>query len=109
MAEVKTTIPNLAPKARFQAIARAIGDHRSMMETPQFQRAVDYAEAEYVHSLCELAPKDVDSSSNIQASAACFQRILGMHEFIGVMKKLGEPRPVIKPTTSGDNLKHDLK
>ncbi|HUD73899.1 MAG TPA: hypothetical protein VMQ76_02425, partial [Terracidiphilus sp.] len=61
------------------------------------------------HSLCELAPKDVDSSSNIQASAACFQRILGMHEFIGVMKKLAEPRPTITAVKTGDNLEHKLK
>jgi hypothetical protein len=110
MPEPKTTMPvNLAPKARFQNIARAVGDHRAMMETPQFHRAIDYAEAEYVHTLCELAPKDVDSSSNLQASAACFQRILGMHEFIGVLKKLAEPRPAIKPSPSGDNLEHNLK
>jgi hypothetical protein len=98
----------LSPKQRFQRIRNAVSDHRAMLEVPAFERALDSAEAEYVHRLCELAPKDVDSSSNIGASAACFQRILGMHEFVSVLKKLSE-NPTVPKFVTQDNLQHKLK
>jgi hypothetical protein len=83
-------MPILNPKQRAQAMKGFITKHRDLVDSMQFQMSLDYAEAQYVHTLCELAPSDIRASSTEQAAAACFQRILGMHDFIKVMKNLSE-------------------
>ena len=102
--QLSTDMANLSPKARFLLVKKFIADHRNMVDTDAFQRAIDCAEAQYVHRLCELAPTSISASSNEIAAAACFQRIMGMHEFVGIMRNLSEtpPKPV---ATESDNLK----
>ena len=68
-----------------------------------FQRSIEYAELQYHDALCKLAPSSIDSSGNIQASAACFQRLLGVHEFIRTLRNLSE-NPELTKKQSSDNL-----
>jgi len=96
-------MPILTPKQTALKVKGFITKHRQILDTQQFQESLGIAEAEYVHRLCERAPSDISSSSSEQAAAACFQRILGMHEFIIVLKNLSETPQAPKARVS-DNL-----
>ena len=96
---------NPSPKQTAQAIPRFIAKHRELIDGQQFQDSLFFAEAEYIHRLCERAPSDISTSSSEQAAAACFQRILGVHEFIRTLRGLSENPPAPKPTES-TNLQH---
>lgn len=78
-----------------------------MVDSDVFERAVEYAEMEYTEALCRLAPSSIAASSSEVAAAACFQRIMGMQEFIKTLRNLSETPTIPKPTVSTDNLKHN--
>ena len=77
-----------------------------MMETDTFERAIAFAEMEYTESLCRLAPSSITASSSEIAAAACFQRIMGMHEFIRTLRNLSETPTAPARTKTDDNLQH---
>lgn len=76
------------------------------MESVEFERALQFAEMEYTESLCRLAPSSIAASSSEIAAAACFQRIMGMHEFIKTLRNLSETPTLSKKLESTDNLQH---
>jgi hypothetical protein len=102
MAERKT---NPSPKQVAVAIRGFIGKHKELVDSQQFQDSTAFAESEYIHQLCHRAPSDIGSSTSEQAAAACFQRILGVHEFLRVLRTLADS-PVTRNTPEPTNLDH---
>jgi hypothetical protein len=95
---------NPTPKQQFLAKGTWISDHRRMVDSEVFQRAIDHASRHYVRSLHGIAPTDLTHPNFMAASAMNFQRIQGMHDFIQVLLCLSE---VVKKTESvklSDNL-----
>lgn len=95
---------NPTPKQRFLEMGPWISAHRKMVDSPEFQRAIDFSLQHYVRFLTETAPTDLTQPNHVVASGMCFQRIQGARELIDVLTKLSEmPPPKIAPQTS-DNL-----
>jgi hypothetical protein len=100
----KTRPANPTPKHTFLEIPTWISDHRKLLDTPSFQRAIDYASRHYVRSLHGIAPSDLTHPNFMAASAMNFQRIQGMHDFIAVLMALSEVPPPRAAGKSSDNL-----
>lgn len=96
---------NPTPKQTAMEIRGFIGKHRELVDSQQFQDSLFFAEAEYIHQLTRLAPSNIIASSSEQAAAACFQRILGAHEFVRTLRNLSESPPAPKPSLP-TNLDH---
>ena len=96
---------NPTPKQVAQAVPSFIAKHRELVDAQQFQESIFFAEAEYTHRLCSIAPADIGASSSEQAAAACFQRILGVHEFIRTLRNLSE-EPAKPKAPEPTNLDH---
>jgi hypothetical protein len=95
---------NPSPKEVLLQDSVQVNRHRRMVESDAFQTSLNTAQLHYVRSLCAIAPANIDSAGNIQAAAACFQRIQGMLDFSAVLIKLAE-MPTAKTTTkTKDNL-----
>lgn len=76
-----------------------------MVDSEALERSVDFARLHYVDQLCRLTPSDLNVSSRIECSAACFHRILGMYEFLEVFRNLSE-KPGKPEPTEPQNLDH---
>lgn len=74
-----------------------------MLDTPEFQRALDYAQLQYLRFLCDTAPADLAGGNQVQASAFAFQRLQGMNDFVAQLRSLSETPPPPAPKVS-DNL-----
>lgn len=74
-----------------------------MVDLVEFERAIHYAELEYTAALCKLAPASISESSSEVAAAACFQRVMGMNEFIRILRNLSE-KALLFPARPSDNL-----
>lgn len=80
-----------------------ISKHRALVDSNEFQRALDYAQMQYVRGIVDTAPTEVTGATYMAASASLFQRIVGVHEFIGVLRTLSEVPPPAAPRVN-DNL-----
>jgi hypothetical protein len=96
---------NPTPKARFQGSTNNITAHRKMVELPEFDRGIDFAKLQYLQYLTDTAPADLMSQNYLAACAACFQRVMGMNEFVSVLRNLSET-PTLPPKVGSDNLTH---
>lgn len=78
-----------------------------MVDLVEFERAIHYAELEYTATLCRLAPSSISESSSEIAAAACFQRVMGMNEFIRTLRNLSEKAqpPLARPSDNLDPTK----
>lgn len=94
---------NPSPKWRFLQSKDFIAAHRDLMDSEEFQRSVDCGLAQYIRGLVDTAPGDVTSSTYMAASASLFQRVVGVHEFLSVLRNLSEMPPVKTPRAN-DNL-----
>lgn len=61
-----------------------LAQHRSMMQNPFLLTSLELAQAQYFRTLAEQRPGDG------YTCASNFQKITGVHEFIAVLKSLGE-------------------
>lgn len=81
-----------------------ISSHRKMIDSPEFQRAIDVASQHYVKALTATAPGDLQAPNHVVAAGMCFERIQGMHDFITILMNLAEtPKPRTEPEKN-DNL-----
>ena len=95
---------NPTPKQRFLEMGIWVSAHRRMTDSPEFQRAIDFAAQHYVRSLHGIAPTDLTHPNFMAASAMNFQRIQGMQDFITVLMNLSEVPTARAATKNADNL-----
>ena len=96
------------PKMVFMSSGTNISNHKRMVESAEFQRALDVAKAHYIRALHHAAPNNLDSPNFASAAAMSFERIQGMEDFIHVLVTLADVPPPL-PDRRGqepDNLTH---
>lgn len=97
-------IPNVnpPPRQRFQETKTNISAHREMIQTPEFQRACDFALLQYQG---QLAQQPLEANAmNTAAVSHC--KVIGALEFLDVFRKLAES-PMMAPRIVDDgNLTH---
>jgi hypothetical protein len=74
---------NQSPKAKFLESNDNISAHRKMVDTREFQRAIDYAQMEYSRLIAEQV-KDGNTSMYVGF------KLQGMLEFVQTLKLLSE-------------------
>jgi hypothetical protein len=92
---------NPSPKQRFRESADNISRHKSMLETREFERGIDFALMEYQ---AQLAIRVTDQYTAMSAGL----KMQGALEFIQTLKTLTENR-TITVTTPTDNLSGNLR
>jgi hypothetical protein len=92
----------------FMSSGNNISAHRKMIESPEFQRAIDYAKSHYTRALHASAPKAMDSPNFASGAAMSFERIQGMEDFIHILFTLSETPPPLpdRRNDEPDNLTH---
>lgn len=100
-----TRNPNPTPKMVFLSSGVNISEHRKLVDSAAFQRAIEVAQRQYVKALTATAPADLTQPNHVVASGMCFQRIQGMHDFITILTNLSELPSKQQATEAGDNLK----
>lgn len=91
---------NPSPKARFRESTQNITAHRDMLQSPEFERALDFAALEYQ---LQAAARVTDGNGAL----ALGYKLLGVQEFISTLKMLSEvPQPM--PRTIDQNLDHKV-
>lgn len=93
------TQPNVnpTPRQRFQSVKGCIEAHRSLLEIPAFDRALDHACLEYQTRLGN------EATDPNRAMAVGF-KMAGMFEFLTILKTLAEAAPTAPPKPPSDNL-----
>jgi hypothetical protein len=88
---------NPTPKQRFQESNDNISKHLKLVDSHEYQRAIDFAMLEYVDSTL--------SSIRDQGTAMIAGiKLLGAHEFLREFRDLSEVQTLIRPQTIVDNL-----
>lgn len=90
--------PNQSPKQRFLAQARWIGEHRTMVDSDAFQRAVDHALLQLQH---ELTPTIKDGNG----AGSVGLQLQGAQYFLSILKNLSETAQ-LQARRPDDNLTH---
>lgn len=93
---MSTEFVNASPKTRFQESGQNLSKHRSLVESTEFQKALDVAMLQYN---AELASKCTDANAAMRLGLC----ILGAQEFVAVLKNLGVT-PVAPTRKPSDNL-----
>lgn len=88
----------LSPKTRFQESGDNISKHREMLQSREFERAIDWGLLQYSKMLC-------DEPGDLNQCASKHLRMQGAHEFVRVMFNLAES-PVAALTNDIMNLDH---
>lgn len=97
-------ITNPSAKARFMASPDNITKHREMVDSREFERAIDFGLMQYQQRLAFTLADETNSN----AAAAAALKMKGAMEFVTELRMLGEaPRPIPTPAR-GDNLNHNL-
>ena len=91
------SIINPSPKTRFQSARSNVESHRSLMQRDDLQRSIDAALLEYQAQVC--------LRTNEQMAGAGHLRMLGVHEFLQVLRHLGESYSGPRATDSPINHK----
>jgi len=91
-------LKNPTPAQRFRESSDNISKHRDMVDSREFQRAVDYGLLEYQHTLCNNIP---DGNTAVGVGL----RMLGATEIIRLIRNLSETAPP-KPTIIQAGLDH---
>lgn len=97
----QTSKPNLnpSPKERFLESRQNISDHRAMVETRTFQRAIDYSLLQYQIKLTE------EISANPQMAGGQAWKLAGVTEFVAMLKTFSETPTIVRRIVT-DNLDH---
>lgn len=81
-----------------------ITKHREMVDSREFERAIDFGLMQYQQRLAFTLADETNSN----AAAAAALKMKGAMEFVTELRMLGEaPRPIPTPAR-GDNLNHNL-
>lgn len=88
---------NPTPKARFQESNDNIAKHHKLVDSTEYQRAIDFSLLEYQKNLSMNA-------SDPNAAMTMGVKISGVLEFLTVMKQLGDPPQVYDRRPPKDNL-----
>lgn len=95
-------ITNPTPKARFQTSKDNCSKHRTMVDSPEFQRGLDFAHLQY-----EL--EVTNQNRDFNACAASAMKLQGALEFMGVLRNLAEPPPPVPARSNPPaNLNHSV-
>lgn len=95
MAERPNTNPT--PKQQFQGDKKWVEMHREMMQQPMLSVSIQFALSQYLRNIC-----DANISDGNTAAQAHF-KIQGAHDFIAILRNLGEMPEI--PRTRVDNTK----
>lgn len=87
------------PKAKFQAEAAYVREHKALIQTPAFERAIDTALLQFSNQLSKTPPSDMGGA------ASSYLRLLGAQEFAHLLFNLAE-QPIATPKRDLDNLDH---
>lgn len=89
---------NPSPKARFLANKDFVNKHHDLIQSPEFQRGLDYALLEMQRRLADRNPQTT------QDAMGAYYEAKGATDFVKLLKNLAESeRPQIK-TIDRDNL-----
>lgn len=91
-------IVNPSPKNRFRLTKGFVGEHRAMLESPAFDRALDFAMLQY----------QLQAGAQIQdtnGGLAYGYKLLGVQEFVAVLRTLSE-EVRIETAKNDENLNH---
>jgi len=91
---------NPSPKTRFRESGDSISKHRALLESGEFQRALDYALLEYQ---LQAAAQVRDTN----AALAFGYKMIGVQEFISTLKLLSEVPRMPTPAVT-ENLDHKV-
>jgi hypothetical protein len=84
---------NPSPKSVFLQNERLVKAHARMVESQDFQTAIDVAKSHYIRRLHDVAPTDLNAPNFMSAAAVSFERVQGMMDFIDILINLGEHNP----------------
>jgi hypothetical protein len=96
----RVPLKNPQPKARFQESGDNVSKHRDLVDTGEFQRAVDFGILQYV-AACTREIRDGNS-----AMAVGF-KIAGAMEVLNTIRMLSENIPQPQIVQSPTNLNHE--
>lgn len=89
MSPNRVPLKNPQPKIRFQASGDNVSKHRDLMDSPEYQRAIDFGLLQYVAAVSQ------GITDGNTAMAAGF-KILGAVELLSTVRMLSEtPMPVV--------------
>lgn len=95
-------ITNPTPKARFQTSKDNCTKHRTLVDSAEFQRALDFAHLQYQIEV-------INQNRDFNSCAAGAMKLQGALEFIGVLRNLAEPPPPLPVRTAPPaNLNHSV-
>jgi hypothetical protein len=98
---------NPTPKSEFIKSKPFVEGHNRLIESPEFQRAIETSKAQYLRALHGVAPSVLGDNPNPAAaniSALLFQRIQGVEDFCAILFNLAEPVPEMPKPSDPDNL-----
>lgn len=97
---MSTVVKNPSPKARFQESSDNVKRHRDLIQSREFERAVDFSLLQYGSRL------QSETDGNLNAAAAAHLRMTGAHEFIATLRNLAESTEFPSRKTEIANLDH---
>ncbi len=98
----------ITPRARFISEPRNVSAHRRIVDSQDFQLAIDTALMEHTRAIVALSGK-LDSDGATQAAAACFHLISGAHQLVQVFNMLSEPIAAPAAQAKIESLQQDDK
>ena len=104
----KPVSPNPSPRSQFMQSAQFIREHKQLIESEPFKRAIQYSLAEMTRAICALSNgQELDKPGAIQAQATSFEMINGAHNLVEVLFRLADPYATVTPKPqSPENLEH---
>jgi hypothetical protein len=99
---MSVVVKNPSPKARFQESADNVSKHRDLIQTREFQRAVDFALLQYAAKLHD------ETNGNLNVAAGAHLRMTGAHEFLFTLRNLAESTDFPARRAETPNLDHTV-
>lgn len=93
------TVTTPSPQARFLAIKHVVDAHRELLQRPDLQVGLDYAQAQLAFDLTTGNPTDGNNA------AARHYMLKGACEFVRILKTLAEVAKPL-PQAKGDEMDH---
>lgn len=103
MSITNTPVVNPSPKARFQESTDNVSRHRTLVDSKEFQRAIDFALLQFGLA---LATQPL-SQEEFQIGAAGL-KLRGVHDFISILRNLSETPKPLAIVNRNDNLNHQI-
>lgn len=86
-----------------------IREHKALIESEPFKRAIQYGVAEMTRAICALSNgQELDKPGAQQAQACSFEMINGAHNLVEVLFRLADPYATPPAKVQGqENLQHE--